>query len=42
LSSCMRLSGKKAAHAVLSRSCVAGNPGSPQRTWAEIDVFECF
>ena len=29
-------------HAVLSRSRVTGNPGSPQRTWAENDFFECF
>src|SRR5271170_1892872 len=37
LPSCMRFSAKKAAHAVLSRSRVTGNPGSPQRTWDEND-----
>jgi hypothetical protein len=42
LSSFMRLSVKKAVHTVVSRSRVTGNPGSPQRTWAENDVFECF
>jgi hypothetical protein len=35
----MRLSVKKAAHAVSSRSRATGNPGSPKRTWAENDVF---
>ena len=31
----MRLSLLKGAHAVVSRSHVTGNPGSPQRTWDE-------
>jgi hypothetical protein len=39
LPSFMRLSVKKAAHAVVSRSRVTGNTGSLQRTWAENDVL---
>ena len=37
LPSFMRFSVKKAAHAVLSRSRITGNPGSPQRAWDEND-----